>query len=112
MSILHSILACIGLLSLPASALVAAESLSLAKDGQPNAFIVLSSKPSAAAREGASILSDHLKQVCGGAFQVVGEDKLIDATVKDGRILTQAPGSVENFILVGEGRLTQFLGAT
>ncbi len=99
-------------LSMSALTLDAADPLILARDGQANAVIVLPSQPTVAARDGANILSDHLKQICGGDFQIVAEDKLKDATVEDSRIVAQAPGSVENFILVGEGKLTKLLGAT
>ncbi len=113
MNRLHSILTMIVLLlTIHGTPLDAAEPLVLAKDGQANAVILLPSNPSVAAREGADILSDHLKQICGREFQIVSEDKLKDATVKDEYIVTQAPGSTENFILVGEGKLAQLLGAT
>ena len=110
MKSVRPILLLMALVSLPT--LAVAESLMLARDRQPNAVIVLSSNPSAAARDGAEILNDHLKQICDGDFRVIGEDALKDATVKDSRIVATVPGSVENYILVGESKLAKLLGAT
>ena len=90
----------------------AVESLSIAKDGAPAALLVLPSKPTRAAREGAQILRDHLEQICGAAFQVVDESDLDDVTVEDGRLQWSDPRSERNWILVGEGRLAGLLGAT
>ena len=96
--------------SLYASTVATAQPLVLSKDGQPNAVIVLSARPSVAAREGAKILSDHLAQICGGVFRVVSDADLSDATVKDGRVFTKS--FAESFILVGESSLTQSLGVS
>ena len=93
-------------------ACLAAEALTLAKDGNAKAVIVLPSGATSAARETGGILADHLKQICGGEFRIVGEGELKDASVKDQRIVTKSTESVENFILLGEGRLTKLLGAT
>jgi hypothetical protein len=95
-----------------ADACLAAEALTFAKDGNANAVIVLPSGAASAARETGGILADHLAQICGGEFRVVGEDELQDASVKDQRIVTKSTESVENFILLGEGRFTKLLGAT
>lgn len=111
MNRLHHALALLAFLSISASTLAGAPALTLAKGGQPNAVIVLPANPSLAARQGAEILSDHLKQICGGTFQVINENKLSGAKVADSRIAAETPGAVENFILVGEGKLAGLLGA-
>ncbi|MFT5469572.1 MAG: DNA-binding beta-propeller fold protein YncE [Verrucomicrobiales bacterium] len=74
-----------------------AADLILAEDGQAKAVIVLSEQPSAAARKGAKVLSDHLFQISGARFEVVNDSKLLP----DG-----------NYIAVGESALTRKLGVT
>ena len=91
---------------------VEAETLTLARDGRPNALIVLKNEPSVAARNTAGILADHLKQVCGGEFGIVTEAALGDLHVVDQKIVASAKPPVENFILIGESKLALSLGAT
>ncbi|TWT84349.1 hypothetical protein CA13_58260 [Planctomycetes bacterium CA13] len=93
-------------------ACLAAEVLTLAKDGNAKAVIVLPGGATSAARETGGILADHLKQICGGEFRVIVESDLKDASVKDQRIVTKSTEPVETFILLGEGGLTKLLGAT
>ena len=91
----------------------AARPLTLAVDGRPSAVIVLSARPSAAARQGAEILADHLRQICGGRFATLRENALGDVAVKDGRLVPAAGKvGVRNLILVGESGLARKLGAT
>ena len=90
-----------------------APALTLAVDGQPRAVIVLPDQPSKAAREGAAILSDHLRQICGGQFKKIRENSLSDVAVKEGRLIVGGvEDTIEVFILVGEGKLARLLGAT
>jgi hypothetical protein len=89
-----------------------AETLTLARDGRSNALIVLKNEPSVAARSTAGILADHLKQICGGEFAIVTEAALGDVKVVDQKIVASANPPVENFILIGESKLAQSLGAT
>ncbi len=109
-------------------ACLAVEALMLAKDGNANAVIVLPSGAASAARETGDILADHLKQICGGEFRVVGEGEMKHTSVKDQRVMydglprpsegndenaTASEGHpTETLILLGEGRLTKLLGAT
>jgi hypothetical protein len=90
----------------------AAEPLTLAKDGRAFALIVLPTGATAAARETAGIFSDHLKQISDVSFEIVGENRLNDATVVDQRVVTKSAMSVANFILLGDCKLAASLGAT
>lgn len=91
----------------------AATPLTLAVNGRPNSVIVLPAKSSAAARQGAEILADHLSEMCGGRFVTLYENDLGDVAVKSQRLVPTAEKvDVENFILVGESGLTRKLGAT
>jgi len=88
----------------------AAETLTLAKDGRTDTVIVLRNEATAATRETAGILADHLKQICGADFPVVTERDLRKATVHDQKIVSS--GSHRTFILVGESKLATALGAS
>jgi hypothetical protein len=112
MTILRTLLLLTALLASIPRACTAAESLTLARDGKANAVIVLRSEASAAARETAGILADHLEQICGAKFRVVGEGTLKDVTVTDQRIDTESIEPAENVILLGESKLAEVLGAT
>lgn len=85
--------------------------LTLLSQGQPKALIVLPSKPSRAAVEGAKILADHLLQISGARLKVLNESVLVDAEIVDGRIkVPSRQTTADIFILVGEGELTKKLG--
>jgi len=94
------------------SAQTASPTIRLALDGRANAVIVLPAKPSAAARQAAEILADHLFEICGERFVTLGENDLGDVKIKDQRIVPAA-GKVgfANLILVGESSLARKLGA-
>ena len=101
-----SLLSCLGMAS-------ATPALTLGVDGRPNAVIVLAAKPSAAARQGAEILADHLFEMGGGRFRTVQEGELGELEVKDGRLVwTAGKLPAGNLILVGESAPTRALGAT
>ena len=74
-----------------------AKGLTLVKDGQPNAAIVLAATPSPAAKEAVKVLTAHLAQISGATFKVVNDTKLTVA---------------ETYIAVGESALTRKLGIT
>ncbi len=99
-------------LSLHESVGHSAEALTLAKDGKANAVIVLPAGASTAARETAGILADHLQQMCGAEFAIVGENDLKGASVEDQRIFSSETDSDRIYILVGESKLAESLGAT
>lgn len=88
----------------------AVERLTLAKDGKANTAIVLRDEATAACRETAGILADHLKQICGAEFEVLREGDLAGARVENQKIITN--GALPNFILIGESKLAASLGAT
>ena len=95
----------------PLIACRAADALTLAKDGRANAMIVVPPGATAASRETAFILSDHLKQVSGATFEVIGAQEL-NARVVGQRIVTTPASPVDNFILLGDSQLARSLGAT
>ena len=72
--------------------------LTLAVDGHANAIIVIADDASAAAKQGANILSDHLTQISGAEFETVTEKELNE--------------TVEVLLLVGQGRLASSRGAS
>lgn len=72
----------------------------LVADGQPRAPIVLSAKPTAAARQGADILADHVFQISGARLLVVTENQLL--TMRH----------TGPYVLVGESEMAKRLGAT
>ena len=72
--------------------------LTLAVDGHANAIIVIADDASAAARNGAKILSDHLTQISGAEFETVTEKELNH--------------TVEVLLLVGQGKLASSRGAS
>lgn len=74
----------------------AAQSLRLVADGEAQAIIVLSGKPSPAAAQGAKILSDHLFQISGVRLK----------TVREGQAIPEGKG----LILVGTSQFTKKLG--
>ena len=73
------------------------EPLQLVVDGKANAVIVISGKPSGAAKIGAEILSDHLFQISGARFETVSESDLKETNA--------------NLILVGRSRIATNRGA-
>lgn len=91
---------------------VAKPAVTLVSNGQPKAVIVLPSKPSRAAREGAKILAEHIEQISGARLKVLKEDEISQAKVVDGRIEASGKSVAEVFILVGESELARQLGAT
>lgn len=85
--------------------------LTVVSEGKSKAVIVVPSKASRAAAEGAKILQDHLQQISGASLKVLKESDLSDVKVVEGRIEpTSAKPAFEAFILVGEGELTTKLG--
>ena len=71
------------------------DSLTLSDNGKAQAVIVISAKPSAAAKKAAKVLSDHLFQISGAQFAVVKDSKIPPNT---------------NYLAVGESSLTRKLG--
>ena len=87
--------------------------LTLVLEGQPKAMILLSTKPSRAAVEGAKILSDHIRQISGVHLKITKENSIGHARVVDGRIkLGPRKNTVETLILIGESDLAGKLGVT
>jgi len=87
--------------------------LTLVSEGQPKAIIIVPSKPSRAAVEGAKILSDHILQISGARLKILEESNLSDVQVAESHIKVAAyKDTVETIVLVGEGELTKQLGAT
>ncbi len=80
------------------SSSAAASPIQIVLNGNPNAIIVTSANPSAAAKEGSRILSDHLFQISGARLAIISEDKLTD-------------DSPANRILVGRSTAVTVLGA-
>lgn len=86
----------------------AAESvLILVADGQPKAVIVVPSKASRAATEGARILREHLLEISGAHLKILKESDLEQVLVTDGQIRSTAS---QAYILVGESKLANKLG--
>ncbi|MFH1718300.1 MAG: DUF4838 domain-containing protein [Planctomycetota bacterium] len=87
--------------------------VTLVADGRPHSVIVVPSKASRAATEGARVLSEHLFEMSGTRLKVLKEIELGQVTVVDGRIEPASAKAVaKTFILVGEGELTEKLGAS
>ena len=84
----------------------------IADDGNAVALIVTADQPSMAAKEGAAILVDHLRQIRGSRFEVVTAGSLTDVAVTEGRIESPSQPANRTFILVGESRLTGRLGVS
>ena len=84
---------------LGAGELGAADRLVLVEDGEAKSVIVVSGDPSAAAKAGAKILADHLRQISGASLETLDEDDLED---DDARVR----------ILVGESERAAALGVT
>jgi len=92
------------------SAGIARAAITLVADGKTKAVIVVPSKTSRAAREGAEILRDHLFQISGARLKVLEEGELADVKIAKNRL--EAKTTAQTFILVGEGKLTKELGIT
>ena len=94
------------------SADAAEPGLMLVSAGQAKAVIVLPSKASRAAGEGAKILREHLSQISGTELKVLKESELGQVKVVDGRIEPASGKAIaDTFILVGESELAKKLGA-
>ncbi len=81
-----------------ASLATSAFSLELVQDGEPRAIVVLADEPSAAAKQGAKILTEHLFQISGAKIPTTAE--------------SQVPADAPNLILIGRSKLAEQLGAT
>ncbi|MBN2270376.1 MAG: hypothetical protein JXN61_07175, partial [Sedimentisphaerales bacterium] len=95
---------------LVSSAVPAQPALTIVADGKAAAVIVVSSKASPAATEGAEIIRDHLLRISGARLDILKENELPDVKVENGRV--EAGTTAQAFILVGEGNLTTKLGTT
>jgi hypothetical protein len=85
--------------------------VTLVSDGQADAVIVVPSKASRAAAEGARILSDHLFEMSGARLKVLKESDLGRVKVVGGRIEPASANAIaKTFILVGESKLAKELG--
>jgi hypothetical protein len=73
--------------------------ITLVEDGQPRAVIILPDAPSSAARLGARILQDHLKQISGATL-----------LLKNERSISGSATPEQPWVLVGEGKLAGRLG--
>jgi len=91
---------------------IAKPAVTLVSNGQPKAVILLSSKPSRAATDGAKILAEHLQQISGVVLPIQKENQIRGLKVIDGRIEPLDKPIAESFILVGESELAKKLGAT
>ena len=90
-----------------------AQTVTLVKEGQGKAVIVLADQPSGAAKQAAALLAAQLERVSGAKLPVVREGALERVSVAQGRVEAALPGvSPESFILVGESGLTRRLGLT
>lgn len=76
-----------------------AQAVTLVEDGRPRAVIVLPDSPSLAAKLGAQILQDHLKQISGATLPVK----------REGGVSGKAMAELA-WVLVGEGRQAGQLG--
>jgi len=92
------------------SAGIARAAVTVVADGKTKAVIVVPSKTSRAAREGAEILRDHLFQISGARLKVLKESELADVKIAINRL--EAKTTAQAFILVGEGKLAKELGIT
>lgn len=101
----------LALCSLAIAAPASAAGLTLVADGKPQALIVLPDAPSAAAKQAAAVLRDHLREISGATLQIVAEKALGETSVRDGRLAASAQ-SASAFILVGEGALVGKLGVS
>lgn len=86
--------------------------ITLVRDGQPRAVLVLAGGMKPSARAATTLLS-HVRQMSGAELPVMTEKELSDATIEGGRIVPP-PGTVamETFILLGESSLTKKLGVS
>ncbi|MBI5683965.1 MAG: DUF4838 domain-containing protein [Verrucomicrobia bacterium] len=76
-----------------------AHAVTLVENGQPRAVIILPDAPSPAAKLGAQILRDHLKQISGATLLIKKESSI------SGNATPEQP-----WVLVGEGKLAGQLG--
>ncbi|MHB8900774.1 MAG: DUF4838 domain-containing protein [Thermoguttaceae bacterium] len=89
------------------------EDLTLVADGKAQAVIVVADKPSPAARQATELIRTVVARSSGAMLAVTSESKLTQARIEDGKLLAGAGGTpVSAFVLVGESRLTEQLGAT
>lgn len=73
----------------------AAGAVTLVENGQPKAVVITPDRPSAAARLGALILRDHIRQISGVELPIQQEGNVADG-----------PTTERAWVLVGEGRRT------
>ena len=96
-------------LSLARLAALTAADITLTRDGQPRAAIVVAR---GTLQSGSvKVLVEHVKQMSGAALPVLTEAELHDARIEGGKVI--APDgkiAAENFILLGESELTRRLG--
>lgn len=90
----------------------AAPALTLVRDGQAAAVIVVPDRPSGATVAAAKLLGDILFQMSGARLEQVPESALKEARIEKGRLEAPATNGLSAFILVGEGSLAKQLGAT
>ena len=107
-----AILSLLSFLPIGTSTADAADSLILTHEGTARSVIVLPPDASAAGRETTGILADHLRQISGADIPTVSHTDLKAATVVDGRVTTGAFDEATVFILLGDNRLSEALGAT
>lgn len=86
--------------------------LTLVRDGQPAAVIVIPATASNAPISGAQLLSDTLFQMSGARLKVVRENLLNGAKVEAGRVVATGADAASAFILVGESDLAKELGVS
>lgn len=91
-----------------------ASAVTIAREGQPAAVIVMADKPSPAAREAASVLADHVFQISGARLEVLGEGKLGNVEIANGRINASPSGMWGNgdFVLLGQSHLARRIGVS
>ena len=73
--------------------------MTLVQEGQARAVIILSEKPSPAAREGALVLQEHVLQISGAKLPITSENEISGGS-----------SSLRGWVLVGESRLAEGLG--
>lgn len=94
-----------------AAAACSAADLTLVSEGQPRATVVLSDRPSAAARQAGELLVSFIQRISGAKLPLTADSNLRDVHVENGRIeATLAGGHPASFVLLGESELTRRLG--
>ena len=90
----------------------AATGLTLVKDGQPAAVVIMPDRASAVVLAAAKQLDDVVFQMSGARLRTVREGELSGARVEGNGLVVPGSNAPSAFVLLGEGKLAQQLGAT